>query len=131
MLSSYDKGNNPAISMRAYVDSMLLLLIAFSILFLIFKGSKLTAELEPSSQSLSSELKDITSILDDIADLFNDVIGIANNSPLAQTPSSPMESILSGLISSVMTPKNDGTQQARAIQEIHPKENSETENELD
>ncbi|MDC0341437.1 hypothetical protein OAM96_05740 [Candidatus Poseidoniaceae archaeon] len=112
--------------MRAYVDSMLLLLIAFSVLFLVIghallikKCSKLTNELEPSAQSLSGELKDITSILDDIADLFNDALSTINNSPIAQTASSPMESILSGLISSVMTPKNHGNTQEPQIGEVH------------
>ena len=108
------------------MDSMLLLLIAFSVLFLVIghallikKCSKLTDELEPSAQSLSTELKDITTILDDIADLFNDAIGIANNSPLAQTPSSPMESILSGLISSVMAPKTHGNTQEPQVGPIY------------
>jgi len=116
---------------------MLLLLIAFSVLFLVIghallikKCSKLTDELEPSAQSLSGELKDITSILDDIADLFNDALSTINNSPIAQTASSPMEAILSGLISSVMTPKNHGNTQEpqRTIQEIDIPPQVESEN---
>ena len=115
-------------------------LTALSLLFLVIghgllinKCSKLTNELEPSAQSLSTELKDITGILDDIADLFNDAIGIVNNSPIAQTPNSPMESILSGLISSVMSPKSHGSTQEPQIGEIyevHPPP-KQTEDELD
>jgi hypothetical protein len=120
--------------------NMLEELTALSLLFLVIghgllinKCSKLTNELEPSAQSLSTELKDITGILDDIADLFNDAIGIVNNSPIAQTPNSPMESILSGLISSVIAPKNHGNKeitQDRPIHEINetPKQTEDESN---
>ena len=71
------------------------------------------------SVEITDELKDITSILDDIADLFNDALNAVANSPIAQTSNSPMESILNGIISSVMTPKPHGeTTQDRPIQEI-------------
>jgi hypothetical protein len=131
ILSRLDKDRFQERSMIEYFTALSLLFLVIGHGLLIKKCTKLTDELQPSADHLSTELKDITSILDDIADLFNDAIGIVNNSPLAQTPSSPMESILSGLISTVMSPKIDGTQQARAIQEIHPKENSETENQFD
>jgi len=71
------------------------------------------------SVEITDELKDITTILDDIADLFNDALGAVANSPIAQTPSSPMESILNGLISSVMTPKSHGSTQEPQIGEVH------------
>ena len=82
------------------------------------------------SAVITDELKDISVTLNDIADLFNDALGAINNSPIAQTPSSPMESILSGLISSVMSPKTHGpTQepQEREIYEVNPP-TLETEN---
>ena len=120
--------------MLEYLTALTMLVLVFGHALLIKKCTKLTDGLEPSAQSLSTELKDITGILDDIADLFNDAISIVNNSPIAQTPSSPMEAILSGLISTVMTPKEHGSTQEpenRQIHEINPKEKSETENELD
>ena len=68
---------------------------------------------------IHADLNDITGILDDIADLFNDALNAVANSPIAQTSNSPMESILNGIISSVMTPKPHGeTTQDRPIQEI-------------
>ena len=87
--------------------------------------------LDSKTDYLTTELKDISITLNDIADLFNDALGAINNSPIAQTPSSPMESILSGLISSVMSPKTHGpTQepQEREIYEINETQ-VETENE--
>ena len=85
------------------------------------------------SEVITTELKDISITLNDIADLFNDALGAINNSPIAQTPSSPMESILSGLISSVIAPKTHGSTkepQDGQVYEIIPP-SLQTENELD
>jgi len=86
--------------------------------------------MDSKTDVIHADLNDITTILDDIADLFNDALGAVANSPIAQTPSSPMESILSGLISSVMTPKTHGNPQTqdRPIQEIDITPQVETEN---
>ena len=86
--------------------------------------------MDNKTDTITTELKDITGILDDIADLFNDALGAINNSPLAQTPNSPMESILNGLISSMINrPTHGETTQDRPIQEILPTQVEETENE--
>ena len=116
--------------MLEYLTALTMLLLVFGHALLIQKCTKLTDDLEPSAQSLSIELKEITTILDDIADLFNGALDLVNNSPIAQTPSSPMESILSGLISSVMATKSHGNPQTenRPIQEIDITPQVETEN---
>ena len=83
------------------------------------------------SEVITTELKDISITLNDIADLFNDALNAINNSPVAQTPSNPMEAILSGLISSVITPKSHGSTQEpeeREIYEVIPP-TQQTENE--
>ena len=118
--------------MLEYLTALTMLILVFGHALLIKKCTKLTDELEPSAQNLSTELKDITSILDDIADLFNGALEIVGNSPITQTPSSPMESILSGLISSVMSPNSHGSTQEpqeREIHEIHPPTLTQTEDE--
>ena len=118
--------------MLEYLTALTMLILVFGHALLIKKCTKLTDELEPSAQNLSTELKDITSILDDIADLFNGALEIVGNSPITQTPSSPMESILSGLISSVMSPKSHGSTkepQEREIHEIHSPTLTQTEDE--
>ena len=88
--------------------------------------------MDSKTDYLTTELKDISVTLNDIADLFNDALNAINNSPVAQTPSNPMEAILSGLISSVMTPKSHGSTQEPKdgeIFEIIPPSQNETENE--
>ena len=76
--------------------------------------------LDSKTEYLTTELKDISVTLNDIADLFNDALGAINNSPITQTPSSsPMETILSGLISSVMSPKSHGSTQEPQIGEVY------------
>jgi hypothetical protein len=75
--------------------------------------------MDNKTDTITGELKDITTILDDIADLFSNALDAVANSPITQTASSPMESILSGLISSIMTPKSHGSTQEPQIGEVH------------
>jgi len=119
--------------MIEYMPTLLLLCLLLSAVFLIRLLLQMPESMDNKTDTITTELKDITGILDDIADLFNDALGAINNSPIAQTPNSPMEAILSGLISSVMTPKTHGSTQEPQIgevYEIHPTPQNETENEL-
>ena len=117
--------------MIEHLPSFLLLCLLISVVFLIRLLLEMPNSMDSKTDVIHTELKDISTILDDIADLFNDALGAVANSPIAQTPSSPMESILSGLISSVMTPKTHGNPQTqdRPIQEIDITPQVETENE--
>jgi predicted PurR-regulated permease PerM len=105
------------------LPTLLLLCLLISVVFLIRLFLQMPDSLDSKTDYLTTELKDISITLNDIADLFNDALGAINNSPIAQTPSSPMESILSGLISSIMTPKSHGSTQEPqigALYEIDP-----------
>ena len=101
------------------LPTLLLLCLLISVVFLIRLFLQMPDSLDSKTDYLTTELKDISITLNDIADLFNDALGAINNSPIAQTPSSPMESILSGLISSVMSPKSHGSTQEPQIGEVY------------
>ena len=105
--------------MIEYLPSFFLLCLVLSAVFLIRLFLEMPESMGSKSEVITTELKDISVTLNDIADLFNDALGAINNSPIAQTPSSPMESILSGLISSVMSPKSHGSTQEPQIGEVY------------
>jgi hypothetical protein len=105
--------------MIEYLPSFFLLCLVLSVVFLIRLLLEMPDSMDSKTDYLTTELKDISITLNDIADLFNDALGAINNSPIAQTPSSPMESILSGLISSVMSPKNHGNTQEPQVGPIY------------
>jgi len=105
--------------MIEYLPPFFLLCLLMAVIFLIRLLLEMPESLDSKTEYLTTELKDISVTLNDIADLFNDALGAINNSPIAQTPSSPMESILSGLISSVMSPKTHGSTQEPQIGEIY------------
>ena len=116
--------------MIEYLPTLLLLCLLISVVFLIRLLLQMPDSMDNKTDVITGELKDISTILDDIADLFNDALNAVANSPITQTASSPMESILSGLISSVMAPKNHGDPQTeiRTIQttDITPQVEAET-----
>ena len=116
--------------MIEYMPTLLLLCLLISAVFLIRLLLEMPNSMDSKTDVIHADLNDITTILDDIADLFNDALGAVANSPIAQTPSSPMESILSGLISSVMTPKTHGDPQTeiRTIQATDNPPPLQTEN---
>jgi hypothetical protein len=105
--------------MIEYLPSFFLLCLVLSAVFLIRLLLEMPKSMDSKTDYLTTELKDISITLNDIADLFNDALGAINNSPVAQTPSSPMEAILSGLISSVITPKSHGSTQEPEEREIY------------
>ena len=119
------------ILMIEYLPTLLLLCLLISAVFLIRLLLEMPDSMDSKTDVIHTELKDISITLEDIADLFNDALNAVANSPITQTASTPMESILSGLISSVMTPKTHGNPQTqdRPIQEIDISPQVETENE--
>ena len=129
ILSRYMDGGKVARLMIELMPTLLLLCLLISAVFLIRLLLEMPKGIGSKSVEITDELKDITTILDDIADLFNDALNAVANSPITQTASSPMESILSGLISSVMAPKSHGNPQTqdRPIQEIDITPQVETE----
>ena len=118
--------------MIEYLPSFFLLCLVLSVVFLIHLFLEMPKSMDSKTDYLTTELKDISVTLNDIADLFNDALNAINNSPVAQTPSNPMEAILSGLISSVMSPNSHGSTQEpqeREIHEIHSPTLTQTEDE--
>jgi len=112
-------GGKVARLMIEYMPTLLLICLLISAVFLIRLLLQMPESMDNKTDVIHADLNDITGILDDIADLFNDALNAVANSPITQTASSPMESILSGLISSVMTPKSHGSTQEPQIGEIH------------
>ena len=107
------------ILMIEYLPTLLLLCLLISAVFLIRLLLEMPDSMDSKTDVIHAELKDISTILDDIADLFSNALDAVANSPITQTASSPMESILSGLISSIMTPKSHGSTQEPQIGEVH------------
>jgi hypothetical protein len=123
---------NDALNMLDYIQTSTLVAL---LVFLIYLEKTMRTKIEdmPSpTGEIENKITGMTEVLDDIADLFNDALGAVANSPITQTASTPMESILSGLISSVMTPKSHGSTQEPQIGEIYqndPPTLTQTENE--
>ena len=91
-------------------------------------GDSLPAE----SGNISEKVAGATEVLDDIADLLNEALQSLAGGGTTQTPSSPMEAILSGFISSMTSKANHGTQsQEWQVHENNTPPTLETENELD
>ena len=112
------------------LPTVLLLCLLISAVFLIRLILEMPESIGSKSAEITHEVRQVSEVLNDIADQINDALGLVANSPIAQTASSPMESILSGLISSVLTPKPHGPQESqdRQVHEIDITPPSETEN---
>jgi len=128
MLSRYMDEGKVARLMIEYMPTLLLLSLLISVVFLIRLILQMPESIDSKTDVIGSELKDITGILDELCDMANDALNAVANSPITQTASSPMESILNGLISSVMTPKSHGIPQENQwpIQEINENPPEET-----
>ena len=119
--------------MQEYIQSITLVAL---LVFLFYTERTMRSKIEnmPSQTvDVEDKISGMTEVLDDIADLLNEGLQSLTGASHAQTPSNPMEAILSGLISSMTSKANHGpTTQERTIHEIDPTPNeSQTENELD
>ena len=100
--------DNHALIMLEEVTAITMLFLVLGHGLLIKKCSKLTDELEPSAQNLSTELKDITSILDDVADLLHEGLNGLMKSPVANAQAGmDLPSLLTNLF---MSKVNIGTE---------------------
>jgi hypothetical protein len=112
--------------------TMLFLVIGHGLL--IKKCSKLTDEIEPSAQNLSTELKDITSILDDVADLLHEGLNGLMKSPVANTQAGmDLPSLLTNLFMSKVNIGTDNATETKSqeweVLQNHPPPPNQTENE--
>ena len=92
---------------------------------------KIGDSMPQESTNITDKVAGVTEVLDDIADLLNEALESFTNNPITQTPSSPVQSILSAFLSSATTPKEHGslTQEWQVHQNDSPP-TLETENEL-
>lgn len=116
--------DNHALIMLDEITAVTMLLLVLGHGLLIKKCSKLTDELEPSAQNLSTELKDITSILDDVADLLHEGLNGLMKSPVTNPQAGlDLPSLLTNLfMSKVNIGTEHGTKEPQdgEIHEIHP-----------
>ena len=85
-------------------------------------------ELPSQTGQITDKITTCTEVLDDIADLLNEAMHAVGNSAIAQTPSSPMEAILSAFIGNMTSKANHGTEtHQRTIHEINPTPTHETQ----
>ena len=106
---------------------ILLALLGFAFFMEKSMRSKIE-ELPSQTEAITDKITGMTEVLDDIADLLNEAMHAVGNSSIAQTPSSPVEAILSAFIGNMTSKANHGTEtHQRQIHEIDPTQTLETE----
>ena len=90
---------------------------------------KIGDSMPEESTNITEKVAGVTEVLDDIADLLNEALESFTGNVPTQTPSSPMQSILSAFLTSATTPKEHAPlTQERPIYEVDPSTPLETEN---
>ena len=128
MLSTSKNGSRLAKPMIEYVQAFALFaLFAFAVY--VEKSTRSNLEEWPEkTEAVTNQIERMTEVLDDIANLLNEGLHAIAGSGPAQTASNPMEMILSTLMASMTSKRNDGTEtHQREIHEIHPTQTLETE----
>ena len=90
------------------LQTLALVGLLVSTYFLTVGCRKISEGIPTESEAISSKVASATEVLDDIADLLNEGLQSVTGNSLAQTASSPMQSILSAFLSSASTPKQHG-----------------------
>ena len=110
------------------LQTLALVGLLVSTYFLTIGCRNISESMPLESGHISDKVASATEVLDDIADLLNEALQSLGTVGSAQTPSSPMEAILSGIIGSMTSKGNHGPQTLeRQIHEIHPTPTLETE----
>ena len=110
------------------LQTLALVGLLVSTYYLTIGCRQIGASLPAESGNISDKVAGATEVLDDIADLLNEAVQSVGAMGSTQTPSSPMEAILSGLISSMTNKGVHGHPQEeseRTIYEIIPPTNEE------
>jgi hypothetical protein len=71
---------------------------------------KISEGIPEESEAISSKVALATEVLDDIANLLNEALASLSSAPIAQTASSPVEMILSSLMTRMTSPPEHGPQ---------------------
>ena len=98
------------------LQTLLLVGLLVSTYYLTVGCRNISASLPAESGQISDKVASCTEVLDDIADLLNEGLAGLSTAGGTQTPSSPMEAILGGLISSMTNKANHGPLTERTIQ---------------
>ena len=116
--------------MIEYVQAgTLVALLVFAIFYEKLSRSKFE-ELPDKADEITDQISKAAECLDDIADMINEFGVALNNSPVASSPSSPIEMILASFMSKMGQPNEHGTKtHQRKIHEIDPTPTLETEDE--
>ena len=117
-------------NMLEELQTLALVGLLVSTYFLTIGCRNIGESLPHESSHITDKVGRATEVLDDIADLLNEALQSLGGIGPAQTPSSPMEAILNGFITSMTSKANHGTEtHQREIHEIHPTQTLETEDE--
>ena len=116
--------------MIEYVQAgTLVALLVFAIFYEKLSRSKFE-ELPDKADEITDQISKAAECLDDIADMINEFGVALNNSPVASSPSSPIEMILASFMSKMGQPNEHGTKtHQRTLHEIDPTQTLETEDE--
>jgi hypothetical protein len=114
------------------LQTLALVGLLVSTYFLTVGCRKISEGIPTESEAISSKVASATEVLDDIANLLNEGLGALSNSLPTQTATSPVEMILSGLISRMTSPSEHGPQPEEwQIRKDDSPPTIETENQLD
>ena len=83
-------------------------------------------ELPSQTEAITDKITGMTEVLDDIADLLNEAMHAVGNSAIAQTPSSPVEAILSAFIGNMTSKANHGNPTQQEEWEVLPPNDDST-----
>ena len=102
--------------MLEYLTALSLFLLVIAQILLLIKCSQFTTDFE----SPTGDIQNISTLLDEICDVLHSASeGLLASPVVNPSPSNPMESILTSLISGMMKPKQHGPTQEPQIGEIH------------
>ena len=83
-------------------------------------------ELPDQTEVITDKITRMTEVLDDIADLLNEALHAIGSSPLAQTPTSPVEAILNAFIGNMTSKPNHGNPTQQEEWEVLPPNDDST-----
>ena len=122
-------------NMLEYLYLICLLSLTISVPILIRGCFNIHKELPHQGGNISQKIDSVAGLLDEMADIINQAIRFQEEiTPIAQTASSPIMSILNAFMSSNTSPPSHAseTQQTeREIYEVDQPQEKQTENELD
>jgi len=118
------------LNMLQELQTLALVGLLVSTYYLTVGCRRIGDSLPTESGQISDKVAGATEVLDDIADLLNEALQSLSGGGSTQTPSSPMEAILSGFITSMTSKANHGTQ-SQEWEVLPPNENTDSQEATD